>query len=98
MQQKRLCQELKWTLEREKKLKDITALGNKSLIANAWLLELKIIKYALEKAIGKDARMKGSRAYCPDCGTNIRFSDNYCRKCGQKLAICIKGGNKKHEK
>lgn len=90
MQQKRLLQELAWveTLERLQNRIIDAGIGNTDLIvAKGRLRRYKIVKYALNKAIIKDAAQIGSRAHCPDCGTNIRFSDNYCRKCGQRLRV-----------
>lgn len=57
------------------------------------LKRIEPVEYALRKSVEKPVRMEGERAHCPDCGTNVRFSDNFCRKCGQRLVV-KKGKNK----
>lgn len=94
MQQERLKNTLNWVRRveaaTERILKNNTGETDNQKRATAWgkgmLRTYKTLDYALCKTIEKKARMDGSRAHCPDCGTNIRFSDNYCRKCGQRLA------------
>ena len=94
MQQERLKQTLDWVRRveatTEKILKSNTKETKSQMHAAAWakgmLRTSKTLDYALCKTVEKKARMDGSRAHCPDCGTNIRSSDNYCRKCGQRLA------------
>lgn len=94
MQQKRLEHTLDWVKKTEtateKALMRRTKETRIPINVIAWeesmLSHYKAMDYALNKAIRKKVRMDGSRAHCPDCGTNIRFSDNYCRKCGQRLA------------
>lgn len=44
------------------------------------------LRHAARKAVKKPVRMKGNRAFCPDCGTGVSAKDNYCRICGQRLA------------
>ena len=93
MQQKKLKHTLDWVKKveatTEKKLMSRTKETRVPISVTAWEVSMlehyKAMGYALSKAVKKKVRMDGSRAHCPDCGTNIRFSDNYCRKCGQRL-------------
>ena len=90
MRQERLIQELSFNERLEKATERVAATKTYDApFAKMQLESYKVRKYALSKVIAKDARMEKNRAHCPDCGTNIRFSDNFCRRCGQRLKMKI---------
>ena len=61
-----------------KKKKQLICIGSN-------IKEQRIFQYTLRKAVEKPAWMKGKRIYCPDCGIKVGSSDNFCRKCGQRI-------------
>lgn len=97
MNQKRLKERLEDVRDKIKKAEavlDKTSSKDFSHQYTKYELErIEPLEYALRKSVEKPARMEGERAHCPDCGTNVRFSDNFCRKCGQRLSI--KKGDKR---
>lgn len=97
MNQKRLKERLEKVSGQLKQAKELLEktdpekISFRQITYGIWLIEP--VEYALRKSVEKTARMEGERAHCPDCGTSVRFSDNYCRKCGQRLVI-KKGGKR----
>lgn len=96
MKQERLKRSYEWISEfitrLEKEKKNMTSIWRTR--AEGALQRYRPLRYAAAKAIEKPPRMVGNRAFCPDCGGSIRTKDNYCRRCGQRLAARQQDGEK----
>ena len=81
--------------EIEKAIDDLDDLKNCESISSSHFKEvhgenLELAISALEKQIPKQVTIKHSKANlrylnCPTCDTTVKFSDNYCKICGQAL-------------